>query len=249
MRRIGTLAVLALFALAASANAALVIEHVGDTDPLTEGWNPDGSGAAYTLPPQGIDDGGTPAWAVQDDGTGSGGANESGYFTRENDQGSGVYLTSDIRNDLHTNGWRVTSQIRLTTAPDSADDPCVHVRYAGGGRSWWMRLGTDDEDNVIVNHSPDSELFGLVAGANVYHTYVMEDVDNDNNAELYVDGELLATFDGYGSSHERITWGSLNKVATGSANYALVRLESLPEPGTLCLLAAGGLALLRRRRK
>ena len=78
---------------------------------------------------------------------------------------------------------------------------------------------------------------------------MIEDLDNDNNAELYVDDVLLATFDGYGSSHERITWGSLNKVATGSANYALVRLEVLPEPGTMCLLAVGGLALLRRRRK
>ena len=169
MRRIGILALLAVFALAVQAQAAgyTVIEHVGDTDPLTEGWNPDNTGSAFSLPPQGIDDGGTPAWAVQDDATGSSGANEAGYYIREIDKGSGVWLTDPIRTDLHTNGWRVTADIRLTTAPDSADDPCVHVRYAGGGRSWWMRLGTDDQDNVIVKHSPSSVLLGTVPGANV----------------------------------------------------------------------------------
>jgi len=233
-----TVFVAVLFALVSPTHAGVVIEHVGDTDPLTEDWNPDNTGAAFTLPPQGIDDGGTPAWAVQDDATGSGAANECGYYIREIDKGSGVWLTDEIRNDLHTNGWRVTAEIRLTEPLDSADDPCVHFRYAGGGRSWWVRLGTDGQDNLIVKYRLGDDnypLLGTVPGANVYHSFVMEDLDNDNNAELYVDGTLLNAFDGYGTSHQRVTWGSLSKPETGSANYALVRLEPDPPPiGVVC---------------
>jgi len=176
--------------------------------------------------------------AVQDDSTGSGVANECGYYTRETDKGSGVWLTDEIRNDLHTNGWRVTAEIRLTEPLDSADDPCVHFRYAGGGRSWWVRLGTDGQDNLIVKYRLGDDnypLLGTVPGANVYHSFVMEDLDNDNTAEVYVDGSLLSAFDGYGTSHQRVTWGSLNKPETGSANYAPVRLESDPPPiGVVC---------------
>ena len=87
-----TVLIAGLFALVAPIHAGLVIQHVGDTDPLTEGWNPEGTGAAYTLPPQGIDDGGTLAWAVHDDFDGPGAANESGYYIQEIDVGSGVYL-------------------------------------------------------------------------------------------------------------------------------------------------------------
>ena len=222
MRRIGTLVVLALFALAASANGVLVSEHIGATDPLTEGWEPDGSGSAFSFPPQGIDDDGTPAWAVHDDAAIDDDNAQCGYH----------YRTSDAeRADLHSNGWRLTAKIRLTTAPDSADDSCVTFRYAGGGRMWWFSLGTDEEDNVVLTNYP----FGpfpvaepaTVAGANVYHTYVLEDVDNDDTAELYVDDVLLGTTRGYSKGHKWAGWGSLRPLETGSANYALVRLESL----------------------
>jgi hypothetical protein len=59
---------------------------------------------------------------------------------------------------------------------------------------------------------------------------MVEDLDNDNTADVYIDGTLLNSFDDYGSDHKRITWGSLWKPATGSANYALIHLESDPPP-------------------
>ena len=72
-------------------------------------------------------------------------------------------------------------------------------------------------------------------------------------ADLFVDGvEKVSNFAGRDNSSydlNRILWGANGSASTGHANYNLIELEILPEPASLAILAAGGLLVLRRRRR
>jgi len=221
-----------ILALAIPATAAtVVIEHVGQTNPADEGWTIDGTGANFTVPPGGIDDGGVDAYAIQDDATISGAGSEHGWGLRPLDD----YL-GGLRND----GWRVTAKFRMTMQPDSPDDPCVHVRFGLDNGTWWLRFGNDEQDNIAVRmFKGDADPSAVVADvANAapleYHTWRMEDLDGDgedHTPNLYMDDVLVAEdVAPYSYGYNRITWGSLNKAETGGANYALIRLESDPDP-------------------
>ena len=243
MRKIGTLAVLAIIALALPAQAVVIKEHVGQNDPIAdEGWAPDGTGSGFTLPPQGINDGGVDAWAIQDDST-----------TQEYGPTYRPFQQSEL-DDMRANGWRMTLKLRMTMQPDSPDDPCVHARFGLDNGTWWLRFGNDEQDNINVrmfkgDADPSFVVADVPGGPLDYHTWRLEDLDGDMLANLYQDDVLVAEdVAPYSYGYNRLTWGSLNKAATGGANWALLRLESVPEPTTIGLLAVGALAMLRRRR-
>ena len=219
-----------ILALAIPATAATVIkEHVGQADPIAdEGWAPDGTGAGFTLPPQGINDGGVDAWAIQDDST-----------TQEYGPTYRPFADGEL-NDMRANGWRMTLKLRMTMQPDSPDDPCVHARFGLDNGTWWLRFGNDEQDNINVrmfkgDADPSFVVVDIPNAAPLeYHTWRLEDLDGDGEEftpDLYMDDVLVAgDVAPYSYGYNRMTWGSLNKAATGGANWALVRIESDPDP-------------------
>jgi hypothetical protein len=113
---------------------------------------------------------------------------------------------------------------------------------------------TDNKPAVFVNNiTVDSEYIAATGG---FHLYELVFDPTAGKASLYVDGNSTPVLSGIASlswsstktSPDRLWWGTNNSHAIGSGDYALVRLETLPEPASLSLLGLGGL-LLRRRRK
>jgi len=229
MRR--ALVIATVLALVVPAGGRLIIQHEGTTYPPHEGWNMRYDGSNFTVPPGGIDDGGVPAYAIQDD------ADVSSNGSRHTWEG---YLTDDEIGEMRATGWRATAKLRLTTAPDSADDTCVHLMVGLHNGTWWLRFGTDEQDNIIVKIASsfdpppnDARLVGTFAGgALAYHTWALEDPDHDMLADLYADGNLVAAdIEPRILGHRRVSWGSRSALDTGSANWALVRLESMTGMG------------------
>lgn len=100
--------------LLSTARAAVVLSHSGDADPAAEGWTlvskkPDlHSGEA-------VDDGGTPAWKIQDSEVVSSGAG-SWYYRGD------VALTSQNIDDLLTQGWAMRANLRVDDSAASGYD-------------------------------------------------------------------------------------------------------------------------------
>jgi len=216
----------------------VVFEHVGDLDPLDEGWGPDMEGA-YTVEP--VNDGGVLAWRISDEG--------------QDDQVAYWYDVGGAQGDMAAMGWILTGELRVTSGPDAPVNNTVMIQVRANGRWWRLDFGTDAGNNPLIGlFIPGSPTYdGIIAGTqgDGYHTYQIVNTGNPDLCDVVVDGETVYTdWTAGATSRTSMAFGSNNSgiVGLGSANYALVRLELIPEPATIALLAVAAGALLRRRK-
>jgi len=236
MKKVLLLALCVMFA--GLANAAIVVEHQGANDPLTEGWTGHRltDGVGIEVGPI-IDDGGYDAWKINDIPD-----SEGGYL-------------GDISSADLTAGWKLSAEIRLPADNQDRNGTVVfgaNMRnYANNGNHrLWLEIGQYDGVPEVAYFGTGSvRLDGFDNG---YHLYEIIFDAATSTADLFVDGiEITALADyagkdeGYGEGY--VFFGSDAGGNTGQAYYSSVVFETVPEPMTMALLGMGGLFLRRRR--
>jgi hypothetical protein len=233
----------------ASASAMVIAEHTGSNDPAggsdTTLWSSNGvlAGTPVAGPPA--------AWQIDDP-----------------NNGSLEYIATPSSGDLASataDGWKFSFNLRVNNQNDGDNrgntvlDQSIWGEYdnAAAGTSYYLSWGSDANGAPIVGVNTiganSGQMFTLTGADNTqFHLYELVSAPSASKADLYVDGVLrISNIPSLGnSSYTGIYWGSGDSVGTGSADYNLVRLATLPvpEPATLSLLGLGGAMLLRNRR-
>jgi len=240
MRRIGTLVVLALVALAVPAQAAVLWEYDADANGAADPTS--GAGGSWTLDAKpGVTltpltpDAPYPENAWQIDAP------------AETEHANIGVISGDMSDQIIADGgWRLTGRLRLirTNMDPALGGSILQVRNStveSPGTTWWrVGLGTDEQGNPIVGLCDStktvSETFQLSGTG--YHTYVIEKNSADGNVDavnVYADGVLLKENWDSGmvyTSRQQVVWGHNNRAPDiiSNVSYNLVRLESIPEP-------------------
>ncbi len=263
--------------LAGSVYAAPISQHVGSSDPLTEGfgfWPFNGGVATAAIP----NDGGVPACQIAS----TGGSPQAIYIQLG---GTGPYLGSSGLTDAQiadiiANGFILSMRARVVSGPtydvNGSQQVSAAIAVAGfSGVRFDISLGTDGLGNTVVlvpqtitfvggffKNDPFGSTF-LVPG-NGYHLYQLSYDPISLTATLLIDGVVMTT--GYAGStvsggvvanNFGLGFGAVN---LATANFAMAKLESgqiVPVPALgsagfivlgAALLAAGVAVLTSAKR-
>ncbi len=215
-----------------SANAAVLVEHVGANDPFTEGWGGVGQGISGNILEPVFNDQGRDSWRVDNFTNATGG---DLLYIRS--------MQSSEVNDALTNGWSLRAIVKTTQASHSI------IRFSTGTKLFDINLTTSgaglNADPVVAFGGVSTTLSG---GAGLYHEYLIQDEDANGQADLFIDGVLTVSgFSGSGTSFDRrVSFGD-NAGSSSSNfnnNYSLVNftidplntpLNAVPEPTTTTL--------------
>lgn len=229
---------------------AIILEHVGDTDPVTEGWARFmyGSTSWFDLGPHSPDayDETTNAWEV-----GRMDSNVGRY-------GYQVYTTPAQWATMDADGWVYTAKVRVTSGPNDVPGSGISLgiynHLVSGGtpylRRYILNLGTDADNRPRLKVKSTGEILNLTLFDDGYHTYQVTpaaDYATTGNTDVYVDGVLVARDPGLDTDEPgRTLWGKPNDDDFGTALYAYVSLESpgqiIPDPTGRLILTDGGQA-------
>ena len=175
------------FPLASPALAQTVLLHLGNVDPTTEGWMLSGGVAGPT------DNGGTPAWHVQEGGT----------YTQ--------MVPADMGSMLWYEGWTLSVMLRNLSS-DAALSAGVYLVLHGGG--YHMQSGRRANGDLyvkMISGEPDVTPLGpeyAIAGDPYgYHRYDLVRTPGPvNQVSLYVDGVLaVANHPGFIAANPSLT--------------------------------------------
>ena len=228
--------------------AEIVAEHHGAANPTTEGWNIGGSGGIGVVVGPLVNDAGSglDAWFVND--TSSVGGSNLSYFQ---------LLTGDQVNQATTQGWSLTTTIRIPDPSDAAE-LSPFLAYVDGNIAWQVAFGSDADGDPIVLLRDTLGLFTgprftLQGAGSTYHTYAMVYDPDSGTVDLFVDGiERLSDHIGFGfQGLPTAGWGAGSSADQGQGNFNHVRFEinAIPEPASWTLLGVGMLVIGARRRR
>jgi hypothetical protein len=229
--------------LAPAAGAVAIASHVGMTDPGSEGW---AVNAPIAIPAGPIDDGGTPAWFVNDNSA----ANGSTRIYSQTPSDADIALGNAM-------GWVLHVVLRVPSS-DETDDGTIFAAYRDGAKSWQMNFGHDAQGDTVVklftntSGSLDGPTF-TVAGNDAYNEYRLVYDPVAMTADLFVNGsEEISDYGGLPGAQvgnaKEILWGAGRSVIQGEGRFNEVSLR-IPEPAAAPLLALGALALAQPGRR
>lgn len=161
--------------------------------------------------------------------------------------------TAQEHEDAWTKGFKLTMLIRVPEVDTTIDDYGASVQYLGAnGRQYTLMFGTDEQGQQRVLLQNSSFIY-TVTGTTTDDFVLYELIYNPTSqtADLFVNGDpaLLGVGSATGNAaNQRVLFGAGSSGGTGVGDYGIVRLEIIPEPASLGLLAVGGLLLLRARR-
>jgi hypothetical protein len=250
-----------VFLVATTSQAGVFFEHVGDADPLAEGFTRGGNAGVNFANPASP---GVPAnWQLTQN-----------VNYRDFTGATGDGALSDI-DDVFSDptGWTYTMTVKtnLATTPFVAD---IHLRdtsfsSAVGNRSFNLTMisasgGSPDLGLHYQDLNSTWVQIGTVDPTDGFHTYQIvldpkgTPLADDNEALFYVDGNLEATVAiTQLKSSGSITnyWGS-GSIAASDSQWSHVRLETgqhpvapVPEPSTMMLFGTALIGLLGCRRR
>jgi hypothetical protein len=228
---------------AGSIQAAPIFEHAGSADPLTEGfgyWPWNGGISTASIP----DDAGEQAWQV----TSTSSPAQAVYIQLG---GTGPYLggsglTQDQVDAINADGFVLSMRARVISGPvydvDGSQHVCGSISVAGfSGFRFDIALGSDGSGNTVVVTPELVQQVGshfsyhpfgsaILVPGNGYHLYQLSYDPLSTQADLWIDGELVAS--GYQGSavsggavanNYGLGFGALN---LATINFAEARLES-----------------------
>lgn len=204
----------------------LAQQHHGTNNPAAESWNVGTSGSVAT---QGINDGGTPAWRMEDTG---------GGYLRYTMPG----LDPDAYEKAWRNGTRITARLRLPVAGDAVDEGCflfTSVRLSDSEfLGFTVYFGTDAATNLLVYPYGEETVYTATPG---YHDVVLQHIGGGTSMAVWVDGIKIATnvppaTTGPGSI---CSFGTLDD-ATGVTHWNSVRFEVDDRPVVTNVTAVAG---------
>ena len=233
------LAALLVAVMGGFASAAVIIEHVGSTDPVTEGFT-----VALGTPGMAETVDGEAAWKL--------------WWTSE--QGAGRHFTPPgifaANPQLNANGWIAEARIKFETVGTTNDDEVRAVMPSDG-----VVLNGLAIDSEGIKRPAEPPVYWTVIDANVpsagFHDYkIVYDPQTNPGAggtyTYYLDGGLINTnsrADARQGTGDELGFGLGGD--SGPAWYASVRLSEIPEPSMAVLVGMGLLMLVfwGRRRK
>ncbi len=221
-----------------------IVTHLDDNNPATEGFSAGGLGWTVVGP---IDDGGTLAWSYTQPGI----VGEERQYRYDLDAADQTAIAG---------GWVATARLRVVDRDvplggialidlfnfANAATPTSNHRYQ-------VRFGSDADGNMVVARFDDTgfPIIATLPGDSIYHTIQMIDDNGDGIASIFADDVLISsdwagTFAGGERNQFKFGSGSADDVA--QINWTIARLDPIPEPTTLSLLAMSVLMVGRRRR-
>ena len=231
-----------LMAMAAMVQAGTIAQHVGSTDPTTEGFTLEGTAGTD------VDDGGTAAWEMQ-----------SAWGRYKTD------ISGADAADMSANGWVAEQTVRMDVAGLDPSAPgelvglgVIEVAPATTGDvAFSVCLGTDASGNPTVwqlnewgTPLPWYWQVGTVTGTG-YHNYKLVQMAGETTADLYVDGSLMATLDptpGFGVARYMVGNSApssfTDPMGVFLAGASLSTPGVVPEPSAVVLLVTGLIGLL-----
>lgn len=231
---------------AATAQAQILVQHQGATDPVgSEGWILAESGFGATAGP--IDDSGTPAWFTDDNSTADGSIAIYEY-----------HLTNDQLAEAQNGGWRVAARLRVVEGPANGQGS-TFFGFSHESTGFLVLLGRQaDGDPVLYPFQSgfSGPSYALEGAGSGYHTFSLVYDATAGSADLFADGlELASDYSGYpitGGGY--VSWGAASGGLTGQGNFNLVEFSVVPELGAtpvacaVALLAFGAWHRTRSRR-
>jgi hypothetical protein len=234
MRGLGSAVVqvmLLLMAAVSPAHALTLVEHVGNSDPTTEGW-----AVLVSSSPVGplTNDAGFDAWFIDDTSASLLAQHVYNYDLSETDALS-----------ASTYGWAMTARVRVSPTSSSA-----FVIVVGDGTSSYKLEFGDTIPGPIVKFNHNNAVFGIDEG---YHLYqIVHDATTDT-ADFYIDNVLVSADMpddvGPAPNTQRLTWGTNFTGFVAVNSISLDVFSPIPEPSTALLVGGGLLALLGWRRR
>ena len=243
----------------AMAQTSLLIEFIGTSSPLTQGYTTGGFGPASTVG-QLTNDLGHSAWFIS-------GSSRASQFHYQ----SGALNTTQT-NAMAASGFSLTFTARPVLDDAPVYDATNHVvlgvtTVAFAGKRWEVGLGLNSSGDIVAvlpssidNSGPGNAIrapgaaYTLTGLGNGYHTYQLIYSAGNNSASLFVDGILrLSNYTGHTSFVSNIGL-AFSADSGGQMNYVFAQLavpamQPVPEHGVLPLLGSGvGLLWLQRRR-
>ena len=192
--------------------------HVGNADPLTEGFTPNGGSGSPSL-----NDGGSGlgAWRILSSST------TSGYYSAP--------LTGSQKLTALTQGWKLTSRARVESG-----DVATNIDFFGVGNRFDIHLTRDGNGDTVVTLATSilpvtGPSFTLVGSGSTVHVYELVYDPSAHTADLFVDGVRRLT--GYAGMTQFQSDGglmmgsSLLGAANGIGYDAFARIELLPAGG------------------
>ena len=220
--------------------STILFSHVGDADPLSEGWSLlDGRDAVFVSAVPGT------AWRIRD---------------ASSSIGSAILYSNALDMDDATRasqlGWRLTIEARFPdNAPANNFPRGFSAAYDTGERvfsiDFWREADGDPTIALNARLAPEYTLEGV--GDSVFNSYSLQYDPTSGLAHLSVNGGgTVATSSGdsrLGNPRPpRTFWGAGSDTYQGVGEFATVTFEIVPEPSTFLLSMAGvALTLVRRR--
>jgi hypothetical protein len=213
---------------AATANATLIAQHYGDTDPTTEGWTADNT-STITVGP---------------------GSDSKPYWdTKATSPNWGRYVvnpTTAQAAEGNTNGW--TMNITVAPLGGSTSNPTQEVGYYNGNSTnnrWIFQIavGSGYSSYVMLN----STLIATLPGDAGYHTWTEVYDPTTQLVAISMDGgPTLASIAGQTHANAPFFYFGCAEGSSGEAQWNQVSLatNSIPEPSAVILLGTGVLGLL-----
>ena len=223
-----TVVLVVAFGVATAAQAIPIVQHVGMTDPETEGWSSGQGSPGY---PDTVD--GRDCW----------------HFD-PGDKGIWEYTGPLAASGLYGQDWTLSFDMWVADNMQYGELVVVDVFYATGLGSIWWGTGDPTQQQIPVTQE-EANLWGTrtaLGGAQVgWHEYAISWDESEGMVTYSIDAATVLTTTLYPADgpDDRVAWGNWPNY---TSECAVSHLELVPEPATLCLLGLGGLALLRRRR-
>jgi len=219
--------------------SASVAEHHGANDPTTEGWSMLGN-ASLGSPDTDLD-----AWIVDQ---------PVGKWC----QYAAAVSSADL-SSLESNGWVFTVDLADLSGPDHTDPAIpgvpswtVFAIFSDAGHYWGFALGTDGAGDALVRPTDGANTtYSVGVDAPEFHRYAISKGAGASEAEVRVDGSLVASFTGIAASEKGVYWGSGQTDCSGIGAYRTVFLTAAPGLPAFALVGAAPAlgAVVRKLRK
>ncbi len=227
--RLFVLSFVSIALYSAEGQGQIVIQHTGYNDPLSEGFTIHSFGAVQVA---GVtNDSGYNAWAT--------------LFS-----GSGVVYSANVGN-LTGSDWVLSVTVKIAATNANPYGSVFDAGISTGTSSIGMAFGADSNGNQLVLIQRYGE---FAINGSSYNNYQLVYDATANAASLWINGmQKLSGITGFVPSIATLSWGGgYQSPSSYQANWNLVSLEIVPEPGMLSLICFGGGALLyviRRRHR